>query len=181
MLAVPELAVVAGRWLGAAAVVALCAGGLLLSCLSFSGTWLVVAAAALAAALRAHPFPGWWTVAVFALLAAAVEGLEMAAGAWGVRRRGGSPLAGFMALVGGLAGLMVGGLIPVPVVGPLIGMMAGSFWLVYLVERRRLQHAERAAAIAWGAVAARALTILVKVTVTLGMAGYLLIGLLLTR
>ncbi len=163
--------------LGTAGVVLLCLAGIVLACLSLSGTWLVCAAAALAAPLSGPEFPGWWTVAVFVLIAALVEALESVAGFWGVQRRGGSKLAGVMALVGGLGGMLLGGLVPPPGLGALVGMLAGSFALVYWVEKRRLR-ADQAAHVAMGAVIARVLMILLKVTASLGMTGALWIGML---
>jgi len=146
----------------------LCLVGVGLSCVSISGTWLVVAATVIAAFAREDAFPGVWTVVVFVGMSLLVEVAEALAGAWGVRRRGGSHAAGVWAVLGGLLGMVLGTLIPIPVVGSLIGMMTGSFVLVFLVERRRLA-ADKAAGIAWGAVAARMAVILLKVVVTLGM------------
>jgi uncharacterized protein YqgC (DUF456 family) len=165
----------------AAAVALLCAAGVALSCLSISGTWLVVAAAILAGLAWPRPFPGWWTIGAFVLLSAAVELLEAAASVWGVQRRGGSRAASLAAVGGGIVGFLAGTLIPIPVVGSLLGMMAGSFALVLAVERRRLKQTSAALHIAWGAVIARALVLVLKATVTLGMAVYLAAGLLLSR
>jgi len=168
----------AAHWTAFALVWILCLAGIGLSSLSLSGTWLVTAGALLALLVRKGSFPGIWTVVVFVLISAAVEGVEAIAGAWGVTRRGGSKLAGAAAVVGGLAGLLVGGIIPPPLVGSLIGMMVCSFGLVYLVERRRLRASGDAAGIAWGAVTARVLVIFVKVGVTIGMSTVLLAGML---
>lgn len=170
----------AGVGLGFVGVGLLCAAGMVLSCLSISGTWLVVAAALLAAALSGSAFPGWGTLVLFVLLAVAVEVLENVAGFWGVKRRGGSGLAGFMALAGGLLGLVLGTWIPVPVVGSLLGMLAGSFALVFAVERHRLQKDRPAAHVAWGAVMARVSVIFLKVGVTLGMIIWLAFGLIMS-
>lgn len=150
-------------------LVLLCLAGVVLSCIGISGTWLVVAATLVAAVVRGDAFPGWRTVIVFILLSGLVEAAEALSGAWGVRRKGGSRLAGVLAVVGGLGGMMLGALIPLPVIGSLLGMIVGSFGLVFLVERRRLTDGQ-AAGIAWGAVIARILVILLKVMVTLGMA-----------
>ncbi len=166
----------AGLGLGFVGVWLLCVGGLLLSCLSISGTWLVILAALLAAVLSPSPFPGLFTILIFIALASAVELLEWAAGMWGVARRGGSKLAGFMALVGGILGLFAGGLFPIPLVGSLLGMLVFSFALVFLVERNRLQHDGKAAHIAMGAVVARVLVIMLKVSITLAMIAWLIIG-----
>lgn len=171
-----ETAQAIGAGIGMATVWLLCLVGVFLSCLGISGTWLVVGGTLMAAWIRPDPFPGWWTVGVFAVLSGLVELAEALAGLWGVRRRGGSKLAGFMAVLGGLAGLLLGSLIPIPVVGSLLGMVAGSFGLVFAVETFRLKHTQKAARIAWGAVIAHVLVILLKVLMTLGLAAWLLIG-----
>jgi uncharacterized protein YqgC (DUF456 family) len=155
----------------------LCLVGVALSCLSLSGTWVVTGAAILAALIHPHPFPGIWTIVILVVIAGLVEVCEAFAGAWGVRRRGGSWVAGFAAMAGGLAGLVLGSmLIPIPVAGGLIGVVVGSFGLTFLVERHRLKKAEPAASIAFGAVLAHAAVVLIKVAVSLGMAAYLLFG-----
>jgi uncharacterized protein YqgC (DUF456 family) len=164
--------------LGLVIIVLLCLAGIVLSCLSISGTWLVAAASLIAIFTSGDEFPGWWTLVIFILLSAGVEVVEAIAGTWGVIKRGGSKLAGFLAGVGGLVGMFAGTLIPIPIAGPLIGMLVCSFALAYAAERYRLKKSEPALSIAWGAVVARVLVVLVKVTVTLGMAGALLIGMI---
>jgi uncharacterized protein YqgC (DUF456 family) len=166
----------AGMGLGFTVVWLLCVGGLILSCLSISGTWVIVLASILAAVVSPAPFPGLITILVFIGLAAAIELLEWFAGMYGVTRRGGSKLAGFMALVGGILGIFAGSIIPIPIVGSLIGMTFCSFALVYVVERHRLQQDAQAAHIAMGSVMARVFMIMVKVSVTLGMIVWLIIG-----
>ncbi len=166
--------VVSGLGLVIAAL--LCISGVVLSCLSLSGMWLALAAAVLAALTTDGTFPGLWTVIVFAALSALVEVAEFAAVAWGVKRRGGSKLAGVMAVVGSMLGLALGSFIPVPILGNLIGMLMGSFGLVFAVERHRLRRTGEAASIAWGAVLGRVFMIALKVCVTMGMTAYLFIG-----
>lgn len=152
---------------------ALCLAAVILSCLSVSGTWLVVLAAVVSYFLPEGQFAGWVSVSVFLLLAASVEALEFAAGFFGVTGKGGSRLAGLMALTGGIAGAILGSLIPVPLLGSLIGMFLLSFILVYAVEYKRLKKHEQAADIAAGSVIARAAVILLKVTITMAMILYL--------
>lgn len=157
-------------------VVGLCLAGVVLSVLTLSGTWLVVIAAGVAAVLLPREFPGLWTILAFVLVSGLVEGFEAIAGSWGVMKRGGSRMAGFLAAVGGLVGFFLGGIIPLPLVGNLVGMLALGFVLVYAWERRRLQQSEQAASIAWGSVLGRLAVMLVKVTATVGMAAYLIVG-----
>ncbi len=158
--------------------VLLCAAGLFLSCLALSGTWLVVAAAAVCA-LRSGGYGSWILVLVFALFAGLIEVLEFFASAWGVKRRGGSHLAGVAAVLGGIGGMLLGTFIPLPVVGSLIGMLIGSFGLTYLVEYRRLKKSSQASHIATGAVIARILIVFLKVGGSLGMSIVLIVSMIL--
>jgi uncharacterized protein len=169
----------AGGFLGWTACVLLCLGGLVLSMVSISGTWLVLAAAALAAFLTGPgDFPAGPTLLGMAAACAGVDILEWFAAAWGVRRRGGSRAAGWFALLGSLGGLLLGTLlIPVPILGGLAGMLAGSFALVYWTEQRRLQRADHAAHIAAGAVLAGISVLLLKVVVTAALIVWLAAGL----
>ena len=173
----PAIAKDAGLVSGWIAVALLCLGGVALSCLTLSGTWLVVAATGLAAWLGGTAFPGWVTIVVFILLALAVEAFEWLAGLWGVQRRGGSAAAGWAAMGGGLLGMVAGSALTF--LGGLVGMILGSFLAAYAVERRRLQSHDPALHIAMGTVIARILVLLIKVGATLTMIGILAFGLLL--
>ena len=166
----------AGAALGYLAVALLCLLGLILSCLSISGTWCVVAATGLSMFLSKDSFPGWWTLGSMIAVSGLVELAETAAGAWGVQKRGGSVWAGLAALFGGLAGMILCAPV-VPPFGSLLGMLGGSFGLAYLVEYKRIQKKEHAAHVAMGAVLARLLMLFVKVAVTLGLIGWLVAGL----
>jgi uncharacterized protein YqgC (DUF456 family) len=112
-------------------------------------------------------------VGVFLAVSLLVEVFDFFAGQLGVTRRGGSARAGWAALVGGFAGMLAGSLLPIPVLGSLLGMAAGSFLFAYWVERRRLQQDAQAAHIAWGAVWARLAVMFVKTITALGMMVYL--------
>ena len=169
---------VAGVGLAWTACAVLCLAGLALAVFSISGTWLVWGAA-IGAALLTGPdqFPGWPTLVEFFAVCAAVDVIEWFAASWGVRRRGGSAAAGWMALLGSLGGAILGGMV-VPILGSLVGMMVGSFALVYWIEKRRQQKTDRAAHIAAGAVLAGMSVLLLKVVATAGLVLWLAAGLL---
>lgn len=154
----------------------LCLLGFALSCLSLSGTWLVLAATGIIAWARWPQFPGIGTLVIFVLLCIAVEVVEAIAGAWGVQRRGGSKATGVAALLGGFIGMIIGGFIPIPIIGNLMGMLAGSFGLAFLVEHARMKKADHALHVATGAVLARLAVIFLKVGVTLVMIIALAVG-----
>ena len=117
----------------------LCFVGFVLSCLSLSGTWMVFGATLLVAWKRWPDFPGIGTLIVFLLLCITAEIIEAFAGTWGVQKRGGSKAAGWAALGGGLLGMLMGtAVIPIPVIGSLAGMMAGSFGCAFLVEHAKM-------------------------------------------
>ena len=154
----------------------LCFVGFILSCLSLSGTWLILVASGLVAWAHWPGFPGVGTLVAFLLICIGVEVAEAMASAWGVQRRGGSKAAGWAALGGGFAGMILGSFIPVPVIGNLIGMIAGSFGCAFLVEHAKMKKTDHAAHVATGAVLARIGIIFLKVGVTLVMAFALAIG-----
>lgn len=155
----------------------LCFIGFVLSCLSLSGTWVVFGATLLVAWKRWPEFPGLGTLAGFLLMCIIVEIIEAFAGAWGVQKRGGTKAAGWAALGGGLIGMLIGtAILPVPVVGSLAGMLAGSFGCAFLVEHAKMKQTNHAAHVAAGAVLARLGVIFLKVGMTLLMSLILAIG-----
>ncbi len=154
----------------------LCLIGFVLSCLSLSGTWVVLGASLIVSWNRWPDFPGLPTLIIFLVLCIGVEVVEALAAAWGVQRRGGSKAAGWAALGGGFLGMVLGSFIPIPVIGSLVGMVACSFGCAFLVEHAKMKKAEHAAHVATGAVLARLAVVFIKVGVTVGMAIALAIG-----
>lgn len=155
----------------------LCFVGFMLSCLSLSGTWVVLGATLLVAWKRWPEFPGTGTIVIFLLLCIITEVIEAFAGAWGVQKRGGSKAAGWAALGGGLLGMVLGtAVIPLPIIGSLIGMITGSFGCAFLAEHAKMKKADHAAHVATGAVLARLAVIFLKVGLTLLMSLSLAIG-----
>lgn len=125
-------------------------GGLLLVPLGLPGTWLMVGVIAVATYLGEVAL---LTLVLLASVAAVGEAIE-----WVIVKRysvryGGSRLAFWGAVVGGLVGVFVG--VPVPVVGPIIAGAVGSFAgaaVLTLWETRRVRAAARAG---WGVAVAR--------------------------
>ncbi len=161
-------------------IILLCLVGFILSCLSLSGTWAVLLATGLAAWKNQPEFPGFGTLALFLVVCIAVELAEGMAGLWGVERRNGSKSAGWAAVGGGFGGMLLGGaLIPIPILGSLLGMLLGCFGCAFLVEYAKIKQADHAAHVAIGAVLARIGVLILKVGATLAMILVLAIGLIL--
>lgn len=99
-------------------------GALILIPLGLPGTWAMVGAALLFNTFR-HGAIGTVTIVGTLVLALIGEVLEFSVAAKYTRRYGGSPRAGWGAIVGGFVGALVG--VPVPVVGPVIGAFLGAF------------------------------------------------------
>ncbi len=154
----------------------LCLIGFILSCLSLSGTWVVLGATGLVAWSRWPEFPGIGTLIAFLILCVSVEIVEGLASAWGVQKRGGSKAAGWAALGGGFLGMILGSAIPVPIIGNLLGMLTGSFGCAFLVEHAKMKKTSHAAHVATGAVLARLGVIFLKVGITIAMTLTLGIG-----
>lgn len=159
----------------------LCLLGFALSCLSISGTWVILLAGGLLAWMRWPEYPGIITLSSLLVICIAVEIIEAFASSWGVTKRGGSKAAGWGALLGGFVGMFFGGWIPVPIIGSLIGMLIGSFGGAFWAEHARMKRVDHAAHVAFGAVIARITVIFIKAGITLGMMLLLVIGLLIHR
>lgn len=151
----------------------LCIAGVVLSCLSFSGTWLVAIASILMVWVGDGDV-GWWTVIVFIGICVVVEVLDAVSGALGVKKVGGSRASVWVAFFAGIIGMVLGAPV-VPPLGSLVGMCLCSFIAVYIVEARRAERNKGdAAKVATASVIARILVILLKLLATLGMIGWLI-------
>ena len=148
------------------AALILCIIGMLMSGLAFSGTWIVLAAAVMTRLAGGQPETG--TIILFAILCVLAELFETLAGYLGVKKRGGSGLAGVVAVIGGIIGAIIGSGI-FPLLGTIIGMFTGSFAGAFIVEWIRLKHGKRAAKIAWGTVWAKLIVLIFKTILTVWM------------
>lgn len=125
--------------------------------LGLPGTWMMLLVPCAGAAAGRV---GWVTLTALFVLAGVAELAE-----WVIVRRisgryGGSSLAFWGAIAGGIVGAAIG--IPVPLAGPLIAGVVGTFLgaaAVTLVETRA---AGSAARVGWGAVLGRAVSVALK-------------------
>jgi uncharacterized protein YqgC (DUF456 family) len=126
---------------------------LFLVLLGLPGLWLMIGVALLYNWLAAPVF-GVGSLVVVALLALVAEVLEFTLSARYTRKYGGSPRAGWGAILGGFVGAFVG--IPVPVVGSVIGAFVGAFAGALILEITRAEATRGSATrVAWGALIGR--------------------------
>jgi len=104
--------------------------GWLLNLISLPGNWINVGATVLYALLvpsSGRLGIGWFVIIMILGLAILGEVIEFTAGAAGAKKAGGSRRGAWLALAGGVAGALVGvfagGLIPIPIVGSMIGAL----------------------------------------------------------
>src|SRR5207247_9589428 len=145
-----------------------CCLGLALVPLGLPGLWLIVVAAVGYGWATAFHSIGLVTIAVVLGLALLGELFEFWLGYGLTRRYGGSPRAGWGALLGGLAGAVIG--VPVPLVGSVIGAILGSFAGAMLFEYSSSRTAQTAVRAGWGALVGRLAAGTAKVTVGIVMA-----------
>jgi len=75
-----------------------------------------------------HVTFGWWALAGGAVLCGFGEAIELGAGALGAKKGGGSRKAAIGSIVGGLlGGIALTFLVPIPVIGTLLGALGGTF------------------------------------------------------
>ncbi|MEE2751659.1 MAG: DUF456 domain-containing protein [Myxococcota bacterium] len=150
--------------------------------LGLPGTWILLGFAVLVELMD-----GYWTsaeapvtfgipVLVGCLLAAGLgEALELVSGALGAKHAGSSRRGIIGAFFGGLAGLVLGTAIPVPVAGSLFGALLGCF-VGALAGEMSHENAKMEGALkpAIGAVLGKVVGTLAKLPVVLGVWGVLL-------
>jgi len=129
-----------GFWLVAISILyfIVCIGGVGLLILGLPGSWVIVGASAVFAWVGHGATIPWAAVIVYTLLSAGAEIFEVAVGAWGTKKYGGSRWAMLGAIIGGIAGaILLGGLFPLigGIIGAFGGAFAGAFALEYAVNK----------------------------------------------
>lgn len=117
------------HWIYYALLIAVQCCGLALNLASLPGLWLMVASLALYAWVTGFDHHvGWTGIIVVAALALIAEIVEFVAGAAGSAQAGGTKRSMVGSVVGGVVGAIVlTPLIPIPVVGTLVGLCLGTF------------------------------------------------------
>ncbi len=112
--------------LGWTAFVLVIVAGLLLDLVGLFGNWLILGAAAAVWVISGFEIFGLWLLAILLVLAVAGEVIEAVAAGYGASRFGGGKGAMIAAVIGCIAGAILG--TPwMPLVGTLLGACLGAF------------------------------------------------------
>jgi uncharacterized protein YqgC (DUF456 family) len=143
--------------------------GLVLTLVGLPGNWLMVFATALVAWIEPGLF-SLWTLGGITLLALLGEFVEFFSGAAGAKRSGGTRRGSIGAILGGIIGGVLGtGMIPIAVIGTLIGMGLGAFLGAGLLELLGGQTMELSFRAARGAAVGRVFGFLAKFVIGIGI------------
>lgn len=136
--------------------------GLFIIPFGLPGLWLMIGVVAYGTATGTV---SWWIFGLLVLVGIAAELLEFLSVKRLSDRHGGSNLAFWGAIIGGLAGAVLGS--PVPVLGPLVGGILGTFAGAALVTAWELRHVGSAMRVGYGAALGRGVAIALKVAAAL--------------
>lgn len=134
--------------------------GLLLLPFGLPGLWVQAGALAIYAWATGFATVGATPIVVVFVLALLAEVAELALGSYYARRYGGSRRAEVGALLGGIAGALVG--VPLPLIGSVIGAFAGAFVGAALAELAGGIGSRGALRVGWGALVGRAVATALK-------------------
>ena len=149
-------------WIGLAAMI----GSLFLIPLGLPGLWVMIAIL-FVGVIGGLVSP--WIFFLLILLAGFAEFLEYVAMERMTSRYGGTGRTFWGAVLGGLAGALIG--TPIPVVGSLVGALIGTVSGAFLFTWHQTRHAAGSARASWGALLGRAVAIGLKVFVGLVIIG----------
>lgn len=135
-----------------------------LTLLQLPGLWLMLLCALLVKLLYPVEMFGWTTLGIAAGVCLLAEVSEFAAGAVGAQRAGATKRGMWGAVIGGVLGALVGTvMIPIPIIGTLIGAALGSGLVAAGFElTRKDAKMDHAAKVAGGAAIGRFTAALLK-------------------
>lgn len=138
-------------------LVLLMVGALFLIPLGLPGIWIMIL---VLVGMTVLGEVAWITLGALVLLALVAEGVEWATVAWMGKRYGGSSRAFWGAIAGGLLGVVIG--MPIPIVGPLLAGIAGTFLGAAAVTLHETRSLETASRVGWGTALGRTIAVGVK-------------------
>lgn len=149
--------------------------GVAFTLLTLPGTWLAILVATGLHAWRGDLY-SWWTLIACATLALLGEAVEIVASALGAAKGGASRKGALAAVVGSLAGAVLGSFFIPPlgtIMGAVLGAGAAALWVEHSLLQRPLAQAAKAGT---GAAAGRLVATIVKVGLSAVVAAILIAG-----
>jgi uncharacterized protein YqgC (DUF456 family) len=140
---------------------------LFLTAIGLPGNWLIVLTVAVCMWLwpDLHMFH-LWTLIALVVLAGIGEVVEFLSGAIGVKKAGGTRWGAWGSIVGGILGGLFGtAIIPVPVVGTLVGLCVGAFAGATVLEFAGGRTVEQSYRSGRGAAIGRAFGVVAKLAI----------------
>lgn len=141
--------------------------GMLLTVLTLPGLWLMAGMLGLFGWVTGWDrLVGWPSVVLMVALAFIGEIIEFVAGSAGAKKAGGGFWGGIGALLGGIIGaIFLTGLIPIPVLGTIIGLCLGCFLGALGTELLMGKELKQSLLIGAGAAKGRFYAILIKTSI----------------
>lgn len=140
--------------------------GLVLALFQMPGLWMMLIGTGLYAWATASQGYVQWSLLWLLLLAVLAEVVEFVAGGAGAKKAGASKLGMFAAMLGGIVGAIGGTfVIPVPIVGTILGACIGSFLGAMGVEYYKRQDLDHSLRVGYGAAQGRFLGIIGKLAI----------------
>lgn len=152
------------EWIYYFTLIIVMVAGLVLNLLTLPGIWLLTLGVLLYAWVTGFGhYVGWGTLLALVIVGLLAEGVEFVAGGAGAKKAGGTKRGAWGAVGGSLLGAIFGGiLIPIPLLGSIIGVIAGAFLGAGIVEICIHPDHCRAARIGMGAAKGRLLGMIAK-------------------
>ena len=152
-----------------------CLVGVAMTAVRFPGTWLIVAGAAGYAWSEGWPRASLTLLGILTGIALLGEGVEILASVVTARRAGASRKAAWGGMLGGIVGMIfLSFLVPIPIVGTMIGALVGCFAGATLVEMYVRKDMFRGTKVGFFAAMGFVLGAVAKIVVALAMSGILL-------
>jgi len=158
-------------WIGIVVAIIVMVAGIFSSLVGMPGSIVVLVVSFILSVCTHWQRPPWWMLLVFLLITIVAELGDNILSAYGTKKYGGSTKAAAWALVGGVAGAIIGGLFasaPGALACALVGGFLGGYWY----EKRQGKSEQEARRAGWGAFLGRAAGGLLKAILAATIAGW---------
>lgn len=146
--------------------------GWLLAVFQLPGTWFILFVSVTYSWHDGWERITWPALAVMAVMAVTGEAVELLAGMKGAQKAGASRAASWGALVGGFCGMIIfTPLIPILIVGSILGGLIGCFTGAFIAERIVRGDSFKSIRVGFGAAAGRLIGLISKLMIAFVMSG----------